>query len=260
MKTIAQRYEELRNENDISDMKDKRILEGFHYKIFKEDPSVAFKRKFKADYGFDYPIYISDIMDELDKVLRKRIKHLKEAEAFEEKCRTQRARRGYADADTWAIDNWFIRTMRPMLKRLRKYHCGYPTCFITDINDSVKTEKEDNEKWNQVLERMIFLLNEMDEDKCTMKNPYAKEYHRINSGFRRKYGLLGEKAKTPEMLAEEENAPGVRMCSAADFPNLYPTAQKVREDYIEFGKKIDEYRDKCKDEFFELFSKYFWCL
>lgn len=260
MKTITQRYEELSNMNQINEKNDKLILECFHYKIFKEAPSATFKKNFKSDYGFDYPEHISDITDKLAKELQKRIKHLKEDEAFEEKCRVQRARKGYADADTWAIDSWFIRTMTPMLKRLRKYHCGYPSCFITDITDSVKTEEEDNEKWNQVLDRMIFLLNEMDEDKCTMKNPYAKEYHRINSGFRRKYGLLGEKAKTPEMLAEEENAPGVCMCSAADFPNLYPTAQKVREDYIEFGKKIDEYRDKCKDEFFELFSKYFWCL
>lgn len=260
MKTIINRHEELRNKNEISGKEDKLILECFHYKIFKEEPSATFKKRFKADYGFDYPEYVSDISDKLAKDLQKRIKHLKEDEAFEEKCRAQRAKRGYADADTWAIDNWFIRTMAPMLKQLRKVHCGYPTCFITDINDSAKTEEEDNEKWNQVLDRMIFLLNEMDEDKCTMKNPYKREFYRISSDFRRKYGLFGEKAKTPEMLVEEENEPGVHMCTAADFPDIYPTARQVREHFFDSERKIDEYRDQCKNDFFDLFSKYFWCL
>ncbi len=107
---------------------------------------------------------------------------------------------------------------------------------------------------------MIFLLTEMDADKCSMKNPYEKAYKGLNRKFRRELGWFGEKAKTPEELAEEKAKGSSRMYSPWDFPDRYPTAKEINGKYFEYETKIDEYRDKCKDEFFELFSKYFWML
>ena len=45
-----------------------------------------------------------------------------------------------------------------------------------------------------------------------------------------------------------------------DFPDRYPTAQEINDKYFEYERKIFEYRDQCKKEFFELFSEYFWQL
>lgn len=179
---------------------------------------------------------------------------------YEKKWAEQRAKRGFSDMDASEIDTWFMKVMPEMLKQFRRNSQSYPSCFITDPEHPEDTWEEDSAKWDKVLERMIFLLNEMDEDKCSLKNPYAEEYYRITFDFRQKYGAFGEKAKTPEMLAEEEGEPGVRMCFATDFPNLYPTARKVHEDYFDYEKKIEGYREDCKNKFFELFSKYFWAL
>ena len=103
-------------------------------------------------------------------------------------------------------------------------------------------------------------LDVMDEDKCSMKNPYKKMYDGLNRKFRKELGWFGEKAKSPEELEEEEEKGSSRMYSPWDFPDKYPTAIEIKDKYFEFEKKIDEYRNKCKEEFFALFSEYFWML
>ena len=65
-----------------------------------------------------------------------------------------------------------------------------------------------HEEWDAVLDKMIFLLGEMDEESCTKKNPHE----------------VGDDG----WLKEEEN--------------------------------IAKYRDDCKNEFFKLFSEFFWDL
>lgn len=111
------------------------------------------------------------------------------------KYRFQRAFRGWADCDTWDMDFWFMEVMKPMLQHLRDTHQGHP---------GELTE----EAWNVVLDRMIFLLTEMDENTCSQQNT-----------------LWEDKDKA---LAREMD--------------------------------ICEYRNACKDEFFRLFSKYFYNL
>ena len=37
-----------------------------------------------------------------------------------------------------------------------------------------------------------------------------------------------------------------------------PEWKELKEVWFEEVKKIAEYQDKCKNEFFDLFSKYFW--
>jgi hypothetical protein len=113
------------------------------------------------------------------------------------KYRFQRAFRGWADCDTWDMDFWFIEVMKPMLQHLRDTHMGHPG----DLTE---------EAWNVVLDRMIFLLAEMDENTCSQQNTFWRS---------------GNKDKA---LARE-----IDVC---------------------------KYRDTCKDEFFRLFSKYFYNL
>ena len=47
------------------------------------------------------------------------------------------------------------------------------------------------------------------------------------------------------------------------FPDDEPGRDDVKEltkNWLEECQAIDKYRDDCKNEFFELFSKYFWSL
>lgn len=114
------------------------------------------------------------------------------------KYRFQRAFRGWADCDTWDMDFWFMEVMKPMLQHLRDTHMGHPG----DLTE---------EAWNVVLDRMIFLLTEMDESTCSQQNAFWKD-----------------------------------------------TDQKQKA--LEREIDICKYREVCKDEFFRLFSKYFYNL
>ena len=168
----------------------------------------------------------------------------------------QRIRNGYCTPDTWEIDCWFLRVMPGMLAYLRDNRLGSPACFDEMsqydhyIGDGTKDD-ECHKKWTEILNRMIFLLNEMDEDKCTKKNPYEMESKRNFADFEEKYGFLGEKIQGPE-----EDAGSQRVYLPAEMPEY----EKSEGKWFEEEEKIMEYRNKCKDEFFEMFSKYFYFL
>lgn len=114
---------------------------------------------------------------------------------------------GYDEYASWETFNWFIDTMKPILKNYNAHRCGTP--IVTDNYFELLESREDvdemNEKvWNDTVNRMIELLDLMDE--CNPKYD-ADEYD----------GIDGWKKKDKEMCA-------------------------------------------AKDEFFELFSKYFYNL
>ena len=108
--------------------------------------------------------------------------------------KVQRFRRGYAWEDVWNLDVWFIETVKPMLQHLLKYHCGTPVSLTP-------------KKWEGILERMIELLDYMDED-----------------------GAIGHLGITQGKYSKE------------DF------------------EKLGRLRDVSKDEFFKLFSEWFYDL
>lgn len=101
---------------------------------------------------------------------------------------------GYDEYATWETYSWFMTTMKSILTQLRNNHYGYPVVSLDDEELQVKSEIE----YDKCLDKMITLLNEMDED-----NP--------------KYNHMDYKEK-------------------------------------------DNCMEKAKDEFFKLFSKYFYFL
>ena len=258
MKTIQERYEEIKNDQDITDKIDKLIIDCYHYKIFREKASSKYKKSFKDDFEQDYPTYVTDITNKLADSLRARIRFYKDEEKFENIDRRQREKRGYSDTDVWNMNDWFIGTVTPMLKQFRKRHNGIPGLFLKSYTPTPEEREEANSRWEQILDRMIFLITEMDMDKCSMKNPYAKAYNSLHTRFRRKNGWFGEKLKTPEELKEEKEKGSSRIYSPTDFPEKYQTAREIEDKYFEYEHKITDYRNDCKNEFFELFSKYFW--
>ena len=78
------------------------------------------------------------------------------------KWRCQRFLRGYACADVWEMDRWFIRTLKPMLQSLLEHHNGYP---------SELTEEE----WDAILQEMISCIGLMDEDSAKVHLGVSKD-------------------------------------------------------------------------------------
>ena len=69
---------------------------------------------------------------------------------FRSKC--MRFKRGYAWVDVWNMENWFMRTVKPMLIHLKDNGVGYPMAF------------KSRDEWCAVLDEMINCLEMMDED------------------------------------------------------------------------------------------------
>ena len=90
---------------------------------------------------------------------------------------------GYDEYATWETHDWFTITMKSILTEYRKCHYGVPI-IIDNYPHNAKTEeekaleKENEDKWNSIIDRMIELLGYMDES-----NPiYDKmDYYQENS-------------------------------------------------------------------------------
>lgn len=94
---------------------------------------------------------------------------------------------GYDRYATWELRSWFPMTMKDILQEYRNCHHGYP--IVTDncpmySNDKDENDKrlrkENNEKWDAIIDRMIELLGLMDEG-----NPVYEDEHPANAGERR---------------------------------------------------------------------------
>ena len=112
--------------------------------------------------------------------------------AFKERMAKQRIKRGYCDEDVWSIDFWFCKTIAPMLRQLAKTSHGCP--LLDENGDVIYKENTSSEeldiyakRWEDTLLHMAFLADEMQEDTCSMINPFKKENDRIHKTFTKKY-------------------------------------------------------------------------
>lgn len=81
----------------------------------------------------------------------------------------QRGKYGFAESDSWEIDNWFSTVFPKIIRNLKNNCHGYPGKFIYDKNNNIISEKEAIEKWKLILERIAFCLEESDPEKSTYK-------------------------------------------------------------------------------------------
>ena len=191
----------------------------------------------------------------------------------------QRAKKGFCELDVWDIRYWFSRIMPDILQEYRDKHISIPSRFVDEyyeINKDKMTMSYDeymayyprsevdrkiingiddyvDNRWNEILDRMIFLFNEYDDEKCTMKNEYEDEYHVLLKDFEEKYGFLGEKLLTKEEKEEEKKkgtAKAYYMWQIDEYKEFY-------KKYSKRQKEIDEYQEKCKAEALDMFVKYF---
>lgn len=167
----------------------------------------------------------------------------------------QRITKGYCDKDLWNIDGWFMDLMPDMLEQFKKTKHGSPGILGTEYTneDGILCNDECHAEWDKILEQMIFLFREMNEDTCQKKNMYEADHDRVLDEFWEKYGLFGEGLQTPE---EKNDKTGSRI----HFPDELPEYKDIENNYFKEETKLKQYREQCKDQAFELFSKWFYQL
>ena len=130
-----------------------------------------------------------------------------------------------------------------MFNRKRMYH--------RNNNDSCRAE------WDKILGRMIFLWKETDEDTCSKKSSYEDEYMKALGEFLDKYGLLGEKLQTEKELEENHKCGGGCI---AHFTDELPEYIEISDKYHGEERKLEQYRNECKDEAMDMMKKFFFSL
>lgn len=87
------------------------------------------------------------------------------------KCIRYLIKYGYDEYATWETFDWFIRTMRSILSNYRAGHCGVPILIedypfdSSDNNEEAKSKRKLNDElWDSIIDKMISLLDDMDED------------------------------------------------------------------------------------------------
>ena len=169
--------------------------------------------------------------------LREIIQELRDSLKY---CR-QRILRGYCDLDSSNVFAWFIQIMPAILDQYKRTRHGSPAwsgCgFQLDFLDEEERESECHDEWDRVLDRMVFLLWEMDRETCSQTNPFVDPLCDLLDAYQEDYDMLLE-----EILSQYDDC-----SSEADLEAKY----RERE------KEIEAYQAVCKDEFFELFSKWF---
>lgn len=174
-----------------------------------------------------------------------KIKHILKCLKFSR----QRATRGYSDRDSWDMFHYLQELIPAMLQDLRNHRHGSP------VLEGVP-ENELEEKWNEILERMIFLWQESSEETCSKKNRYEARYWSCHREFEKKYGLFGCKLMTEEEKKASREGKGTRV----HFMGELPEYRMISDRYFQAERRLEKYRDECKNEALEMLKKYFWAL
>lgn len=186
---------------------------------------------------------------------------------FKAKCRNfrncvrwsfQRITRGYSDYDVWEMYPFLEAVIPSMLETLKEIRQGSPSYlgknYVNEegiyVNDTCHSE------WEEILNHMIFLWREACEDTCAQTNIYNDEYSNAYEEFVAKYGLRGEKLRSKEDC-EYEKKSGYKIHHTMDE---VPEYREISNKYFDERERLEEYRNKCKDEALDLLKEHFYSL
>ena len=233
------------------------IYYGYPMGIFEEE-------WFKDEYGEVHNV--DEITEKMAEDILDVVKFVVEDRKHREKMKDQRRERGYSDEDCWNISSWFMDLMPKMIQQMRDNLHGCPSSVPSNglVNTQAVKLKDDEEdedepdmkEWKGILDRMIFLLNEMDEEKCSYKNPYEEEKEKAAAEFESKYGLFGRHFEEKNGI-KRDNTNGIRCYFYSDDPD-HPEWKELHAKWMQGEMAVAGYRDRCREEFFNLFSKWFW--
>lgn len=160
----------------------------------------------------------------------------------------QRIWKGYCEYDLFSIDDWFLKIMPQMLSEFQKTRHGSPVIPNSDSQALFLDDEERNQdvhtEWDKKLDRMVFLLREMDEATCSQRNTFEDAYFEALKGH----------WETPI-----ENADGTTTHRYTPLGEI-PEYKELDDNYRSEEKRLTQYRLDCKREFFELFSEHFYDL
>ena len=139
--------------------------------------------------------------------------------------RWQRFKHGYSQSDIYNMCDWFLEIIPNMLIELRDNRHGSPAKLGWGEDGHEKYDGACHDEWTMILNQMILLFKDADPETCTYHNKYEEEYYNV-------------------LTLPKEDA----------------YREKVWKSYYDEEIKIDAYREQCKNEAFELFSKYFFDL
>lgn len=166
-----------------------------------------------------------------------------------------------------------------MLETMRQHKLGapelkfeeietFPKDWLVDEIEFLKKEKtqDDNpfdinsifDRYDLVIRRIIFCFKQADASQTEIINEYAKEYNDIVWGPKEDDENLTFKQwwkKHTEIIKYDEKGK----------PKLYKfktnvAPKELEEKWLKRNNEIEEYRDRMKDEAFDLLKKYFWDL
>ena len=170
---------------------------------------------------------------------------------FDLRMKCQRFRRGYASIDVWSMKYWFQETFPKMIIYLRDMKHGapeekfeevdnFPLLWVAEQSKILLEQKKKNgyeeeinlyngndkifDRWWLVLSRIAYCLQESSEDQTTEINEYTEKFDKLT------------------------------------WVEQVDPDSELREKWFNRDEEIAEYRDKMKDEAFDLLKKYFWHL
>jgi hypothetical protein len=165
---------------------------------------------------------------------------------------------GHDVGATWDVYLWFQDTMQHVLTELRKNHHGTPCLEIEEgfFPESDEDWEKQDKLWNETLDEMIFLLNEMNEETCSKRNQYDDEWYKAFSEFSKKYGFFGEGLMSQEET-DEHNKTG---CRRIHMPDELPEYKEIMDNHRLREDELEMYRAECKDKFMDMFKKFYYNL
>ena len=184
-----------------------------------------------------------------------KIKHIKRCIRWSK----QRIVRGYADIDLWNMYSYLQILVPNMLQDLRDHRMGSPDYLGENYTNAEGILVNDtcHEEWDKILDEMIFLWRESREETCSLKNPYEEEYDKAFDEFHEKYGVFGEKLQTEAELEENRKRGGG---GTVHFMDELPEYKELYGEYRIEERKLEKYREQCKNEAFDMLKEHFYAL
>lgn len=184
-----------------------------------------------------------------------KIKHIKRCIKWSK----QRIVRGYADIDRWNMFSYLQTLIPDMLQDLRDHRMGSPGYLGENYtnDEGILVNDTCHEEWDKILDRMIFLWRESREETCSRKNPYEAEYDKASDEFHKKYGFFGHKLQTEAELEENKKRGGG---GTVHFMDELPEYKDIYEKHRAEERKLEEYREQCKNEALDMLKEYFYSL
>lgn len=206
---------------------------------------------------------------------------------FDKRMGRQKMKKGYSDDMCWSMHDWFTTTFPKMILELRDMKHGapelefeefdvFPLKWVAEQSEILLKQKKEKgyeeeldfwgkekvfDRWWMILSRIAYCLQEADEETCSEENPYWEEYHKITWNR----GLSDEEIDkmtfkeywdfTYEVAEKDENGKPLTY-KFRDFPEN----EELRKKWMNKELELSEYRNKMKDEAFDLIKKYFWNL